>query len=106
MALRAPKQERETARAKTSPPMRPKTLVPNAYVILEMLSRGEEGRGGGEGTNDCDGVGLADCGGRENEVVGDVCEQVRCDDDGHCAVDDAGEVALCVLHLTSDKVDL
>lgn len=65
------------------------------------------GRGrGGEETYDGDGVGLADYGAGEDEVIGSVCKQVRNNNDGDSRVDNAWEVPRRVLHFSGDKVDL
>lgn len=63
--------------------------------------------GGKKGeTYDSDGVGLADYGAGEHEVVCGVCEEVGDDDDRHSRVDDTREVSRWVFHFPSDKVDL
>lgn len=55
---------------------------------------------------DCDGVGGLDDGGRQNEEVGDVGEDVAEDDEREGRVDYAGEVSGGVLELSGYVVDL
>lgn len=49
---------------------------------------------------------MTDDGAGEDEVIGNICEEVGDNDDRHSSVDNAREIAGCVLHFAGDEVDL